>query len=475
MISSAITILLGLVVYSALIPLFVLAVSLEAQLPFVSLASSILFQHRACMPSSSRRSITMHFLQLPTELHLQIASYLPQTARAALCLVNRRLRDAYTKPLYTADSLTALSWASRRSLHDTLDLALQHGANVNDSIDMYGRNAFLTGILYGGCVHNMRTLLDHGADPTSRDSGQCTAFHLAAMRGRVDVIRGLLRYGVDISAQNGYGLTALNVAAGEGHLEFIKLILEHGAVADLDVADIDGTTPLRAACLDGHLEVVNLLAEFGADTTRPSQDGSNPFYTAAYNGHLHILEWFMGRKPKPDLEHKTENGWTPLNAAASRGYLEVVQYLIEQGADIETTNNEGWSPLLCAVSNEHPAVVKFLIEEGANLSTSNNHGWLPLLQASKRGNLKIAKMLLEKGADAAGRCNCGCGWTPIQTACATGPVELVKLLLEYGADLRAYSEDGQSPMEAALSNYHQDIVEHLKEKGCVTTPTPATM
>jgi ankyrin repeat protein len=39
------------------------------------------------------------------------------------------------------------------------------------------------------------------------------------------------------------------------------------------------------------------------------------------------------------------NGWAPVNAAAGRGHLEIVKFLVEKGADITVADNNGWTPV----------------------------------------------------------------------------------------------------------------------------------
>ena len=60
--------------------------------------------------------------------------------------------------------------------------------------------------------------------------------------------------------------------------------------------------------------------------------------------------------------------------AAEWGQLEVVKYLIDNGADMEAKNNFGATALLYAASNEHLEVCQYLIEQGADLDAKDEDG-----------------------------------------------------------------------------------------------------
>jgi ankyrin repeat protein len=64
-------------------------------------------------------------------------------------------------------------------------------------------------------------------------------------------------------------------------------------------------------------------------------------------------------------------GRTALYIACSNGAMEVVQFFIDNGANIETPNKNGWTPLNSASYNGQLSVVDLLISKGANIETPN--------------------------------------------------------------------------------------------------------
>ena len=64
---------------------------------------------------------------------------------------------------------------------------------------------------------------------------------------------------------------------------------------------------------------------------------------------------------------------TPLHLAASHGHLSVVEYLVNQKADINAINNDDWSPLHYAAINGHLNVVEYLVNQKANIKAKDNN------------------------------------------------------------------------------------------------------
>jgi len=89
-------------------------------------------------------------------------------------------------------------------------------------------------------------------------------------------------------------------------------------------------------------------------------------------GRVEVVEILIERGA--DIEGKDDYGDTPLIEASASGRVEVVEILVERGADIEAKDYYGNTPLLIASMDEHVEVVKFLIESGADIEAKNDSG-----------------------------------------------------------------------------------------------------
>jgi len=164
------------------------------------------------------------------------------------------------------------------------------------------------------------------------------------------------------------------------------------------------------------------------------------------------------------LEAKIPDTGSALIEAASKGDSEVVEALLDSGADINARDEQNQTALHQAANRGHTAVVKFLLERGADVNAKNLFGQTPLLAPVSRGSLDTVRALLSAGADVDARSGLT-GQTPLLIV-SSGPTKVVEALLEEGADVNAkgkfYHETAL--MLAAISG-NKATVKSLLEKG----------
>ncbi|UNL86394.1 ankyrin repeat domain-containing protein [Priestia koreensis] len=91
-----------------------------------------------------------------------------------------------------------------------------------------------------------------------------TWLHVAASRGKLDVVKKLVELGSNINTLGGmYGGGALNEAASEGHIDIVRYLLSYGANMDTNEPE---RNPLFGAISNGHVNIARLLIESGIDT-----------------------------------------------------------------------------------------------------------------------------------------------------------------------------------------------------------------
>ena len=110
-------------------------------------------------------------------------------------------------------------------------------------------------------VIGVRSLLNRGANPNSKDDSGNTAMMLASERGGgLPIVRLLLEYGANPNIKNHIGNTALMLASQDGLTEMVRILLEGGANPKLK--NNDGDTALSGAIFFGHSgEIIDLLKD----------------------------------------------------------------------------------------------------------------------------------------------------------------------------------------------------------------------
>lgn len=280
-------------------------------------------------------------------------------------------------------------------------------------------------------------LLDAEADPglAADTADGTTPVHEAAEGGHVLLLRALLdglvsagRAPSVVNAKAKNGTTALHLAADGGHAKVVCMLL--GAGADKDARNIGGITPLYQAITMGHVGVVVELlaagAEFSSPPLVPQLDDSlqgmvlvhglgiaSYLGQAAYVNSLEMVRWLLARGCKPD-ESATVTGATALHfgACSSNDNSDVIDLLIERGADVEARLQGGVTSLHVASSHAtaFPGNVEALLKAGAKVDAQ--------LEASKE--------------------------TALHLACRVTHVSAVKALLDQGASLKITSVDGMT-------------------------------
>ena len=192
----------------------------------------------------------------------------------------------------------------------------------------------------------------------------------------------------------------LLAAAASGDVAAIAAALDDGA--NVDARDATGRTPLLVATVADQVDAVRRLLAAGADVDLQDDRLDNPFLYAGAEGLLEILRLVNEAGADPAITNRY--GGTALIPASERGHVEVVRYLLaESDVDVDHVNRLGWTALLEAIvlgngDEAHQEVVDLLLEAGADPDLADNDGVRPLTHARNRGQAEIARALEAAGA-----------------------------------------------------------------------------
>ncbi|KAG0473804.1 hypothetical protein HPP92_015661 [Vanilla planifolia] len=127
----------------------------------------------------------------------------------------------------------------------------------------------------------------------------------------------------------------------------------------------------------------------------------------------------------------------------------------------DSVDSRGETLLHLAISRTRPDLVQLLLEYGANVEIRNRAGWSSLEAAAAAGEVLISELLLARGAST----ERSSAWGPIHHAAFTGQVELTKLLLSKGASVDETTADGRTALHLAVEERRRKCVAMLMSVG----------
>lgn len=121
-----------------------------------------------------------------------------------------------------------------------------------------------------------------------------------------------------------------------------------------------GDTLLHCAARHGHRDILAYLVEaWSMDIEAANRDYKRPLHEAASMGHRDCVRYLLGRGAAVDSLKKAD--WTPLMMACTRKNLEVIQDLVEHGANPLLKNKDGWNSFHIASREGEPVILRYLL------------------------------------------------------------------------------------------------------------------
>ena len=381
---------------------------------------------------------------------------------------------------------TALHLAAVNGFKAVAEVLLKNGADVNATASDV-RPADSTAASQGTPLHLAvaranqplaELLLASNANVNAVDAAGETPLHLAAEAGQNGIATLLLAHGADPNArattERKLGWTPLHNAVAARKPDMVALLLKHKADPDARIADNfrdvvqRGYTPLMMATTRGYPEVVDTLLAFKADPNLKSPDGRAAIFNVILNEYplsvcKSMLAALLEHGADPNTEFTSdENGskvhFHPLYSAVGRRYPELVELLLQHGADPDAPNR-GFTPLLAAVMNQQKEIASLLLARKAdpNIPDGSTWGAAPLHYALTQPS--IVELLLAAKAEVNARTKIG--ETPLHWAAGAGLKAAAELLLAHGADPNARASDDVTPLHLAVLGNHAELVELL--------------
>ena len=327
---------------------------------------------------------------------------------------------------------------------DLLQALLARGCDPNTR-DRDGRTPLFAALEHGAqALPLVRALISHGANPEAADANGETPLGLAlehpaverwldwrdwprpnralrpddlpaaAAAGALPTVQRLLELGFAVDTQDDQGASALLRACGAGHRDIAACLLDAGA--DPSLAARSGVTPLAAAVAARREALVGLLLEHKVAVDQPLPNDATALMVAAAMGYPEIVEQLLDAGA--NVNAADAGGRSALHAAAQFGFehndslraRRLFDGLLKRNADINHADSEGKTPLLLLLGAQlRPssdsdathigALMPLLLEAGARIEHADQRGVTALHACAMHALLPPARVLLARGAD----------------------------------------------------------------------------
>jgi len=249
---------------------------------------------------------------------------------------------------------------------------------------------------------------------------------------------------------------------------FTSLVISMMLMVSLVAADDFDTLAEKVVFQD--IEGLKELLASGMDVdARSEQTGGTVLMLAcSYQDFENVIELLL--ENGADVHARSNDGRTALIWAAARS-LQAVEMLLEREADVNVTANDGMTALIHAVmgvlsESVSVEVPELLLAEGADvnaqLTGEGIKGWTALMFATSGEQPKLVEFLLANGAEVDAQA--ADGKSALMMACENGDRKTVDVLLAAGADVTLENEAGETALSLAQIHDHTAIVNALRKK-----------
>ena len=344
-------------------------------------------------------------------------------------------------------------------------------------------------------VSVVRFLLRKGADIHAVSDGRRdTALHFAVMcpwePRRLELVQILINAGCNPHSCNLRGETPFTIAIKRGYSSVVELLLSYNGPFPPNILPIVLRETLSP-------QIVQSLVRKGADVHSTTSNGDTVLHLAMSERDesrcLDLVKSFIEAGCNP--ASRNSKGQTVLDAAIQRGYtsvvdlllmrsvplppdillfalrrrssLNIVQLLIQKGADVHLTTSNGDNVLHLAMSERDESrcldLVKSFIEAGCNPTSCNSEGQTVLDAAIQRGYTLVIELLL----------SCNVSFPPdiLQRALyRRSTLQMVQFLIHKGADVHSTAFNGDTILHLAITEHVEsrrlDLVKIFIGAGC---------
>eukprot|EP01129_Flabellula_baltica_P003593 TRINITY_DN13348_c0_g1_i1.p1 TRINITY_DN13348_c0_g1~~TRINITY_DN13348_c0_g1_i1.p1 ORF type:complete len:1253 (-),score=225.09 TRINITY_DN13348_c0_g1_i1:25-3783(-) len=288
-------------------------------------------------------------------------------------------------------------------------------------------------------------------DPNYTTSSRWAPLHLAIKFMHLNIMKVLVNNGANVNQELVNGFMPLHMIAeldipDKEKAQFLRVVLKKGA--KVNALTKDNYAAIHMLCRKNQPESIQAISKFRANLNLTHPFRSSPYYIAMESKNFDVVKALISNGVNCD----GSDDFSPLFDAVRKGYVDVVETMLENNVDVNWVERETqWSILGMSVLKElDGSIIKKMIECGADLSAKNSYGYTPLHTAVSMENTSLVRILLDHGASPDEPNNNG--YCPIHTALTLRNLNVINLLTEYQVDLEVpFPNSDILPIQAVLS------------------------
>ncbi|XP_010788588.1 dynein heavy chain 12, axonemal isoform X1 [Notothenia coriiceps] len=269
------------------------------------------------------------------------------------------------------------------------------------------------------------------------------------------------------------GETPLFLAVVHGVRDNATFLLQNASSPDLQNDEQD--SPLVAAILNDQYDLATLLLRYRANVDQTGPLNRTALHESAFLGlenFVHLLLESCADPNARDIKKKT-----PLALAAQNGHLNVVEALLQKGANV-CCESESGPVLFDAAASGNPDIISLLLDHGADPNQPLSSGHLPIHRVAYHGHILALERLIPVTKLEAVKEG---GMSPLHSAAAGGHAHCVEILLKADYDpnfmlhtsVRCnYDDERRSALYFAVSNNDLQCTRLLLEAGAMVNQDP---
>jgi ankyrin repeat protein len=302
----------------------------------------------------------------------------------------------------------------------------------------------------------VQMLIDEGSDVDVMNTDGFTMLHQALINGDTRSAMLLLNYGADVTIRTPDNRTPLKLAVNQQMASVVVELCSKGA--EKDQPDSDGNTCLWNALENGNEDIASFLVQFDCDTNYwtqgPGKYMQNYLHRALDENNQEIACFLIrsgcdvnsARRPLPELDasecdEEANDGLTPLHLACTWNLDQVVQTLLEHGADVNSQDSEGRCALHIAIANKCEIIMRLLLSHPQlKLQLRNKYGQTPFAIALEKRENKAAQAILDREPSAAEKVDAK-GRNFLHNAILKTDLESVLFLLSVNVNIHSRVQD----------------------------------